>query len=60
MGLTSLTLDAWNTVTPAVSVATPPAFTAGAQAQIDSDAVLDQWVMDDARNLRNNFDDVIN
>jgi hypothetical protein len=47
-------------VTPGVSVATPPAFTAGAQGQIDSDAPLDQWVMDDVRNLRNNFDDVIN
>jgi len=60
MGLMSITFDAWNTVTPAVSALTPPAFTAGAQGQVDSDAVLDQWVMDDARNLRNNFDDVIN
>ncbi|MBP2688061.1 MAG: hypothetical protein H6R41_815, partial [Deltaproteobacteria bacterium] len=32
----------------------------GAQGQVDSDAVLDQWVMDDVRNLRNNYDDVIN
>ena len=60
MGLTSITFDSWVTVTPAVSVATPPGFTAGAQGQVDSDAVLDQWVMDDVRNLRNNFDDVIN
>ena len=60
MGLTSITFDAWVTVTPAVAATTPPAFTAGAQGQVDSDAQLDQWVMDDVRNLRNNFDDVIN
>jgi type IV pilus assembly protein PilA len=59
MGLTTLTLDAW-VIAPAISVLTPPAFTAGAQGQVDSDAVLDQWVMDDSRNLRNSFDDVIN
>ena len=58
MGLMSITFDAWN-ITPAVSVATPPAFTAGAQGQVDTDALLDQWVMDDARNLRNSVDDVI-
>ncbi len=59
MGLMSITFDAW-VVTPAVSAATPPAFTAGAQGQVDTDANLDQWVMDDARNLRNSDDDVIN
>jgi hypothetical protein len=59
MGLMTITFDAW-VVTPLVSLATPPSFTAGAQGQVDSDAVLDQWVMDDVRNLRNTFDDVIN
>ncbi len=58
MGLMSVTFDAWS-ITPAVSAATPPAFTAGAQGQVDSDALLDQWVMDDVRNLRNPVDDVI-
>jgi type IV pilus assembly protein PilA len=59
MGLMTITFDAW-VVTPLVSLATPPSFTAGAQGQVDSDAVLDQWVMDDVRNLRNTYDDVIN
>ena len=57
MGLMAITFDTW-VVTPAVSALTPPAFTAGAQGQVDTDAALDQWVMDDVRNLRNSYDDV--
>ena len=56
-GNTSLVLDAW-TVAPGFSNATPQAFTAGAQGNIDTDDLKDQWVIDDVRNLRNSADDV--
>jgi type IV pilus assembly protein PilA len=49
---------AWNGVTPAISVATPPGFTAGAQGNVDSDATLDAWTMNDVRILTNQTDDV--
>ena len=40
---------------------TPAGFTAGAQGNVDTDALLDQWTMNDARVLVNTRrDDVIN
>jgi type IV pilus assembly protein PilA len=55
----SLTFDSWVTATPAIAGTTPPAFTAGAQGNIDTDALLDQWTINDVRNLKNYADDVI-
>jgi len=52
--------DAWVTATPIIAATTPPAFTAGAQGNIDTDALLDQWTINDVRDLRNYADDVIN
>jgi type IV pilus assembly protein PilA len=61
MGLTSLTLDAW-VVTPGINATTPMGFTAGAQGNVDTDVLLDQWTMNDGRVLVNSAgaDDVIN
>jgi hypothetical protein len=59
MGDLGVTFDAWVTATPAISAATPPGFTAGAQGNVDTDALLDQWTMDDVRNLQNYANDVI-
>ncbi len=58
MGLTSLAFDAWS-VTPGISATTPMGFTAGAQGNVDTDALLDQWTMNDGRVLVNTVDDVI-
>jgi type IV pilus assembly protein PilA len=58
MGAT-LTFDGWVTATPIIAATTPPAFTAGAQGNIDTDALLDQWTINDVRDLRNYADDVI-
>ena len=57
LGNTAVVLDAW-TVAPGFSNATPQAFTAGAQGNVDTDDLKDQWVIDDVRNLRNTRDDV--
>jgi len=57
LGNTGVALDAW-VITPAFSNATPMSFTAGAQGDIDTDILKDQWVIDDVRNLRNTRDDV--
>jgi type IV pilus assembly protein PilA len=55
----ALTFDAWVTATPIIAATTPPAFTAGAQGNIDTDALLDQWTINDVRDLKNYADDVI-
>jgi type IV pilus assembly protein PilA len=61
LGLTSLTFDAW-VLAPGISATTPAGFTAGAQGNVDTDALLDQWTMNDSRALVNaaGADDVIN
>ena len=47
-----------STPTPGITNTTPRMFTAGAQGNIDTDATLDAWVMNDARLLYNSLDDV--
>jgi len=61
LGLTSLTFDTW-VLTPGITAGTPAGFTAGAQGNIDTDALLDQWTINDGRVLVNaaGADDVIN
>ena len=59
MGDLGVTFDTWDTATPAIGTATPPAFTAGAQGNVDTDALLDQWTMNDVRDLKNYVNDVI-
>ena len=54
-----VTLAAWVTATPAVPATTPPSFTAGAQGSVDTDALNDQWTINDVRDLKNYVDDVI-
>jgi len=50
---------AWaGTVTPGISAGLTGGFTSGAIGNIDADASLDIWVVDDVRNLRNVSDDV--
>jgi prepilin-type N-terminal cleavage/methylation domain-containing protein len=53
LGNQSITIAAaaWNGTTPAVSNTTPARFTAGAQGNIDTDATMDAWTINDARIL---------
>jgi type IV pilus assembly protein PilA len=60
MGDTTVTFDAWVTATPAIAATTPARFTAGAQGNVDTDGNLDQWTINDVRDLKNYDDDVIN
>jgi type IV pilus assembly protein PilA len=54
-GNTSLAFDAWVTVTPAW---TTNSFTAGAQGNVDSDVLNDQWTITDMNILANSVNDV--
>jgi len=50
---------AWaGSITPGISTGVTGGFTSGAIGNIDSDASLDIWVVDDVRNLQNVSDDV--
>jgi len=52
-------VQAWaGTVTPGISTGLTGGFTSGAIGNLDADASLDIWVVDDVRNLRNVSDDV--
>jgi type IV pilus assembly protein PilA len=60
----NVTFGTWGTApwtgtpTPAFVNTTPGAFTAGAQGNVDTDATMDAWVINDARMLGNSNDDV--
>ena len=54
-GNMALTFDAWVTVTPAW---TTNSFTAGAQGNVDSDVLNDQWTINDLNSLANSVNDV--
>ena len=49
----------WNGCPVGISLVTPAGFTAGAQGNVDTDATLDAWTMNDNRQLVNQWDDVI-
>jgi len=53
------TLAAWVTATPGIQNTTPYGFTAGAQGSVDTDGVLDQWTINNDRDLRNYVNDVV-
>jgi len=46
------------TPTPLITNTTPGSFTAGAQGNVDTDATMDAWFINDARLLGNSYDDV--
>ncbi|MGB3096145.1 MAG: prepilin-type N-terminal cleavage/methylation domain-containing protein [Candidatus Deferrimicrobiaceae bacterium] len=54
-GNMTLTFDAWAGATP---LWTTNSFTAGAQGNVDSDVVNDQWTITDMNVLANSFNDV--
>ena len=59
----NVTFGSWGTAngvtpTPGFVNTTPNRFTAGAQGNIDTDATLDAWVMNDAKIQYNSLDDV--
>ncbi|MGE5189133.1 MAG: type IV pilin protein [Gemmatimonadota bacterium] len=64
LGLQTVVYDAW-IVQPGINLTSgdidvaPFEFTAGAQGSVDTDVFMDQWMINDVRDLRNTADDVV-